>query len=370
MRHVVLYIHTLILGGAERVALNLAETLPDAGLRVTLVVNQASGKLVDQLPPGLRLVSLETPRMRAAVPALRRLLRQERPDALITLMVNTNLPAIWANLLAGRPSRIVASIHSPLSRKVAAGSRRDRLLPLLYALTLPFADRIIACSRGVADDLTACLHRKLDVEVIYNPVVSPRMIELSRAPLEHPWFAAGGIPLILGVGRLVAEKNFPLLIEAVALLRQRRPVRLAILGDGPLREQLAARIDALGLADAAVLLPGDTNPWRYMARAAVLALSSDFEGLPTVLIEAMATGTPVVSTDCPHGPAEILDDGRWGELVRATTPQGFADALARALDSPVDAQALRSRAMAFSTASIAAAYRRMLEELWDGAPGH
>ena len=109
--------------------------------------------------------------------------------------------------------------------------------------------------------------------------------------------------------------------------------------------------------------------YRYMARAAVLALSSDFEGLPTVLIRRWPPAPPS-SHRFPHGPAKYLDDGRWGELVRATTPQGFADALARALDSPVDAQALRSRAMAFSTASIAAAYRRMLEELWDGAPGH
>lgn len=368
MRHVVLYIHTLTLGGAERVALTLAETLPDAGLRVTLLVNHASGKLRDEVPPGLRLLSLEAPRMRVALPKLRRLLHDERPDALISLMVNTNLPAIWANLLAGRPARIVASFHSPLSWKAAEGPRKHRLLPLLYTLTLPFADRLVACSRGVADDLRACLHRRLDVEVIHNPVVSPRLLELARAPLEHPWFADAAIPLVLWVGRLVAEKDVPLLIEAVAVLRQRRPVRLAILGDGPERATLAARIAALGLADAAVLLPADPNPWRYMARAAVLALCSDFEGLPTVLIEAMATGTPVVSTDCPYGPAEILGDGRWGELVRAPTPHSFAAALARTLDRPVDAAALRARAMAFSAESSTAAYRRMLEVLWGAAP--
>jgi glycosyltransferase involved in cell wall biosynthesis len=188
------------------------------------------------------------------------------------------------------------------------------------------------------------------------------------APLDHPWFGDPDIPLILGVGRLVPQKNFALLIDAFACLRRRRPARLAILGDGALRGELTARIEALGLGDAAALLPGDPNPWRYMKRAAVVALTSHYEGFGNVLVEAMATGVPVVSADCPHGPAEILGHGDWGLLVRSPTPENFAQAMMQTLDRPIGADRLRARAMRFSAPVIADAYRELIQRVCAGRP--
>ncbi len=369
MRHAVLYIPDFSAGGAERVAVNLAGVLAAPDLRVTLLVNRASGPLAGAVAPGVRLVSLGASRTLLAFPGLLRFLLREQPDVLIASLSFNNLLAIWANRMALRPTRIVASLHNTLSKETVRDALKHRLVPMLYRFSLPLADHVIAVSQGVADDLAACMRRHPPVSVISNPIVSPRLIAELQRPLDHPWFAPGAEPVILGVGRLVPQKNFDLLIDAFALLSRTRPVRLAILGDGPLRDALAARILAQGLAERATLLPADPNPWRYMARAAAVAMSSDYEGFGNVLVEAMATGTPVVSTDCPHGPADILGQGRWGILVRSPTPESFAEAIAQTLDHPPDAALLRGRAMDFSATAIADAYRTLIRRLCGAADG-
>jgi len=366
VRHVVIYIPDYRIGGAERAAVNLTQALPAADLRVTLMVNRRIGPLVDAVPPDIRQVSLEASRTLAALPRLVCFLRRERPDVVIASLSFNNLIAIWANRLARHPARIVASVHNTLAMDSARDSVKHRLVPILYAITLPWADRVIAVSQGIADEIAPFLPHGPPTSVIHNPIVSSGMIEQSRAPLDHPWFADRGVPLILGVGRLVAEKNFALLIDAFAHLQRLRPARLAILGDGPLRPNLAARIAALGLDGQATLLPSDPNPWRYMARASVVAMSSDHEGFGNVLVEAMALGVPVVSTDCPHGPAEILGNGRWGILVPSATPESLAQAIMQTMDYPIAGNVLHARAMCFSAAVIAEEYRTVIRRLCCG----
>ncbi|MBS0560095.1 MAG: glycosyltransferase [Proteobacteria bacterium] len=369
MTHVVLYVPSLSAGGAERVALNLAEALPSADLRATLLVNQLTGPLAASVPPSVRVVSLDATRTLAALPGLARFLRRERPDVTIAFLSFNNLIAILANFLALRPTRVVASQHIALSQEASrSSSLKDRLVPALYRLALPSADHVVTVSQGVADDLASVLPRRAGVSVIHNPIVSPRLQQEAMAPLDHPWFAGDGVPLILAVGRMVPQKNFPLLIDAFAHLRRTRRARLAILGEGPLRQDLGARIAALGLKDDATLLMPDPNPWRYMARAAAVVLSSDFEGFGNVLVEAMATGVPVVSTDCPYGPAEILEGGRWGPLIKSPTPERLAEAICHVLDHPVPAEKLRARAMDFSSAKVAQSYRALIRRLCD-SPG-
>jgi glycosyltransferase involved in cell wall biosynthesis len=180
----------------------------------------------------------------------------------------------------------------------------------------------------VADDLvtTAGADRQ-HIRVVYNPVVSQRMIGMSREPLDHPWFCPGAPPVVLAVGRLTPAKDYPLLIRAFAAARAEREMRLMILGDGEDRPQLEGLVAELGLNDC-VALPGFVaNPYNYMAKAAVFALSSMSEALPTGLIEALALGVPIVATDCPSGPREVLQEGRLGALV----PVGDAEALARGI---------------------------------------
>jgi len=195
------------------------------------------------------------------------------------------------------------------------------MFPRLIRWFYPWASKVVAVSEAARSDLLAVAGLQPDsIQVINNPVVTPRLFERAKVPLDHPWFAAGEPPVILGVGRLVTAKNFPLLLRAFALVRKEQPARLVILGDGEQRQVLEWFVD---------------NPYPYMARAGAFVLSSSFEGLPTVLIEALALGVPVVSTDCPSGPSEILQQGRWGALVPVDDERALAEGILQALRQPV-----------------------------------
>jgi glycosyltransferase involved in cell wall biosynthesis len=216
--------------------------------------------------------------------------------------------------------------------------------------TYPFADAVVAVSSELADDLSAVagLPRGL-IRTVYNPVVGPELPALAAEPAGHPWLRPGGPPVVLGAGRLVEQKDFPTLLRAFALVRRERPARLVILGEGPAgaREGLAALAAGLGVA-ADLDLPGFVaNPYAYMARAAAFALSSLHEGLPGVLIQALACGCPVVSTDCPSGPREILDGGRYGRLVPVGDHEALARAILACLDDPSGREERVARAAAF-----------------------
>lgn len=369
-RRVVLYVPDLSAGGAERVALNLLEALPAPDLQVTLLVNRMHGPLMAGLPPGSKVVSLSASRTLAAFWPLVKFLRRERPDCLIAFLSFNNILAVWANLIAGRPSRVVTTVHAPLSHETRAhASLHFRLVPLLYRATLPLAAAVVTVSRGVGIDLCRMLSRDIEFTVIHNPVVTPRLLDLARCEVEHPWFAPGQDPVILGVGRLHDCKNPQLLVEAFARLPAAIRVRLVLIGDGPLRPELEALIARHELTDRVVLLGGNPNPWRYMARARLLVLSSRYEGFGNVLVEAMATGLPVVSVDCPYGPTEILAGGQWGRLVPSADADALAAAIIAALGEPADAAALRRRANEFSVAAIAERYRSLINHILEGAAG-
>jgi glycosyltransferase involved in cell wall biosynthesis len=207
------------------------------------------------------------------------------------------------------------------------------LLPLWARFFYRWADAVVAVSQGVADELVHYVRIPAEkVRVIYNPIVTPELFRKAEEPLEHPWFREGEPPVILGVGRLTKQKDFPTLIRAFALVRQQRPARLMILGEGEERPQLEALVKELGIAED-VSLPGFVqNPYPYMKKAAVFVLSSRWEGLPTVLIEAAALDVPVISTNCPSGPAEILAMYS-DQLVDVGDKDGMARAILKTLQS-------------------------------------
>jgi len=330
-----LYLPSLLGGGAERVTLNLAEGMAQTGVRVDLVLAEATGPLLSSVSSGVRVVDLRAKRVAASLPALARYLRRERPTALLSALDHANVIALWANRLAGNATRTVVAIHNtPSLDSRNAASLRGRLIPLAMRLFYPWADRIVAVSKGVAEDFTAMTRIENRLEVVYNPVIPPDFFAKAQAPADHPWLAPGQPPVILGVGRLTRQKNFPNLIRAFAQVRQTRAARLLILGEGEERPALEALVKELGL-EAEVSLPGFVpNPLAFMKRAALFALSSDSEGLPTVLIEALALGTPVVSVNCKSGPQEILAGGRWGRLVPVGDSQALAAALTATLAEP------------------------------------
>ena len=358
---VALFMPSLAGGGAERVMVTLANAFAAHRLGVDLVLADARGELRDPVAPAVRVVDLEAGRVARSLVPLARYLRRERPRAMLSFLNHANVVAILARRLAAVPLRLAISERNHSSADTAlSGGPRARLLLALMRLTYPWADRIVAVSHGVAEDLEARLRLPAGrVVTIRNPIVAPHLTTLADAPLDHPWLAPGSPPVILGVGRLSPQKDFATLIRAFRAVRARRPARLVILGEGEQRAELEALIAAEGLG-ADVALPGfEPNPLRYMRRAAMLALSSRHEGLPGALIEAMACGRPVVATDCPSGPAEILENGRWGRLVPVGDADAFAAAIEATLDDPAP-PAVAERAAAFGVEAALSAYLNVL----------
>jgi glycosyltransferase involved in cell wall biosynthesis len=323
-------------GGAERIILNLMQGITARGLPVDLVVAAAKGPLLNQLPPPVRLVDLHASRVLRSVAPLAGYLRREQPRALVSSMNYANLVALWSARLAGRGTPVVVTVHTTPSHSRPQQSRPTaRLWPPLVRRFYPWASSIVAVSRGAADDLAqwSGIPRHL-VQVVYNPVITAEGLAAARQPPDHPWFGPGQPPVILGVGRLTAQKDFPTLLRAFAEVRRQRAARLIILGEGEDRSALTALAEELGVAQD-VDLPGfRDNALAYMASSALFVLSSAWEGLPTVLIEALAVKTPVVSTDCPSGPREILQEGRLGALVPVGDAAALAAAMIQAMDGP------------------------------------
>lgn len=323
-------------GGAERVMINLAAGLADQGLEVDLVVARASGPLKNSVSPQVRVIDLGSASTIKSLPALVRYLKENQPKAILSALEHANVVAIWASKLSGIPVRTVVSVHNTLSEDSSRGRLKKRIEPWFVRRNYPKAHAIVAVSQGVANDLaTFARVSRESLHVILNPVISTQMLALAQEQPHHSWLNDGGDPVVLGIGRLTEQKNFPLLISAFHELTKTRPARLLILGEGELRPHLERQVRDLKL-DHLVSLPGfDANPHAAQRTAAVVALSSHYEGLPTVLIEGLAAGANLVSTDCPHGPREILQDGKLGRLVPPGDAVALAQALSEAIDHPI-----------------------------------
>lgn len=328
------FLPDLIGAGAQRVMLNLAKGVAQRGYEVDMVLAKAHGSYMSEVPESIRIVDLGAPRLVASVPALTRYLRQEQPKAILSGLANANIVALWSKRMAGISSRLIVTEHNTLSVDTQnALNWRAKQIPRLIKSFYHWADGIVAVSNGVANDLAKSTSIPRErIRAIYNPVILPDVAAKAAAPLDHPWFKPGEPPVLLGVGRLTMQKNFPLLIRAFAQVRQSRPTRLIILGEGEDRPKLEEMVRTLGVEDD-VSLPGFVeNPYAYMANTSLFVLSSSWEGLPTVLIEAIYCGAPVVSTDCPSGPQEILAAGRYGALAPVNDVDALSHTICAALD--------------------------------------
>lgn len=333
LSHVAFHLYGLHGGGAERVIVNLANNFVEKGIRVDIVLNYLAGSYLSEVSPQVRLINLNSARGRDGfgVLQLTNYLQKEQPDVLLATTHFSNERAILAKWLSGTSTRVfVREANHLLMRAKHEPQRTIRMIPLTTRLSYPWADGIIAVCNGVVDNLAEITGLSSDrIQVIYNPTITPKLLLKAQETLEHPWFKLGEPPVILGVGRLTKQKDFPTLIQAFAKIRQVRPTRLMILGqawNNP-DSQVMSLIKDLNL-EKEVALPGfQKNPYPYMAKASVFVLPSRWEGLSNALIEAMALGTPVVATDCPGGTAEILGNGDYGELV----PVGDSDAMAQAI---------------------------------------
>jgi glycosyltransferase involved in cell wall biosynthesis len=396
---IAVFVFSLEGGGAERSMLTLVRAFLELGREVDLVVCRLKGAYVDSVPSQARLVVLESagrlrarlsalfasrgwpgPVLRAVVlpgksapeieftASLKRYLRERRPDVLLSAMTYANLAALWARNAVDPALPVAISERLTLTQHCESASCqrkwRWRYLPAVVRQSYPSADAIVAVSNQVGEDLVAVtgLPRRA-VKTIYNPVVDDLLRSQAAEPLSHPWFNPDEPPVIIGVGRLAEQKDFATLIRAFAHVRAKRSVRLLILGEGRQRDLLQDLAQQLNV-QADLAMPGFVdNPFQYMARAAVLVQSSEYEGLPGVLIQALACGCPVVSTDCPGGAAEILEDGRYGPLVPVGDDKALAGAIEAVVDEPPDKAVLLERAEQFSVDAATSTYLELLDTL-------
>ncbi len=318
-------------GGAERTMLNLARGIAERGYAVDLVLAQGKGPYLNDVPRSVRLIDLKAYGTFASLPRLISYLNKMQPEVMISALCRANIVALWARRMAGVSTRIVVSERNTLSCWAKKSQAWHMKLTLLMARHVyHWADAVTSVSKGVADDLSQMTNISREhIQVIYNPIVTPEMQRKMQAPLDHPWFQRGEPPVVLSVGSLTEQKDFRTVIQAFARVRKKHVVRLLIFGEGRQRPELEKLIAELGIGQD-VSLPGWVeNPYPFMVRAALFVLCSRWEGLPGVLIEALFCGAPLVATDCPSGPREILADGKYGKLV----PVGDIAALGRSIEA-------------------------------------
>ena len=313
-KRVAIMLYRLKFGGAERVMLTLAEAFAERGLTVDLVACEAKGEFLGFVPDGINVINLDTPGTFKASKRLAQYIDRDKPDSIIANGDRCTMAAYLARKKNGHIPRVISVVHhdllgallsqegSTVKNKFIAWMKK---IPMSYIY--PRIDKIVAVSKGSADSVTKFLgYPREQIEVIYNPIKVDEIRKLAQEPVEHLWFTKKDQPIVISVGRLTPQKDFPTLIHAFALLLKETQARLMIIGEGPERERLGKLISELGIEKSVDLLGFQNNPHKFVARADLFAMSSIFEGLPTVLLEAMTLRVPIVSTDCPSGPAELL----------------------------------------------------------------
>ena len=391
-------------GGAEKVILNLARGFARLGHQVDLLVCKVEGVLSNSIPAGVNLVPLESaspvrgllyavkgdpagirqilgavansskiriPKGFKYIPAIAEHLKTNKVDVLLSALPKANINAVLAKNCSRTKTRVIVGAHinfsSQVSESLSRGKNRLQHLRPVIKRCYQRADAVVAVSKGVAKDVVQCLGLDPEnVATIYNPIETLEMEALSGEVVDHPWFESGAVPVILGAGRFVAQKDFPLLVRAFAKVRQRRNARLMLLGgdetSGPQarhRKELLSLADQLGVGEDFEMPGFKVNPYPYLRKASVFVLSSRYEGFGNVVVEALLTGCPVVSTDCPSGPAEILHNGEFGRLVPVNDEAMLADAICDTLDSPRNAEFLKARGKVFSIERAVESYSQI-----------
>ncbi len=357
-RHIAFFTDKLSTGGVGRVLVNLANELTSLGYRIDLIVSKKGGPYVESLDPSVNIFQTGTTNRIFALPRLAKYLLLHRPDAVITDRLRLNFAALDASSLTRSASKICLSVHVPLSMRLARlEPAKKRRAEKRIKAHIPKNFSVIAVSKGVAGDMAKELKIPAEkIKLVYNPIITEQLFKMAEEDVDHPWFRDKETPVVLAAGRLYPQKDFPTLIRAFKKLASRVHCRLMILGEGEQKGEIEALVQQNGL-EQQVLLPGFVgNPYKYMARADLFVLSSRWEGFGNVLAEAMALGTPVVSTNCPYGPDEILEDGRLGPLARVGDPDSLSRAMEQALKAPLPSMLLQKGAERFTARVSAKGY--------------
>jgi len=363
-KKIAFFIPSLNFGGIEANTIRLATAFSKVGYDVDLIVGRAEGDYVDRVPSEINIVDFNRNKVYLTIPQLIRYMKISSPNVIISGGEAPNITLIIAKILTlGTKTKIIVSIRTHLSTELKNSKNiNKKIMKYLGKILYHFADKVVAVSKGVAEDASKIFGlKKESIEVIYNPIVDESINLNMNKPVPHPWLTDEKVPVLLGVGRLVPQKNFSLLIKAFSIVRESESVKLIIIGEGPLRKDLEQEIIDLGLRGSIDLVGYQSNPYIYMKWSDVFILSSDWEGFGNVIVEAMACGLKIVSTDCNSGPSEILDNGKYGALVDTNNPKFLADAIITELKSKVDPQVNILRSKSFSVGNAMRQYKKLIE---------
>jgi glycosyltransferase involved in cell wall biosynthesis len=359
-KHRIAFVEDYLGGGIGRVIVNLGNTLLKFGVAVDVLLKDfsRSAAYLSQLHPGMRVIKLQTLHRVWGLPGIINYLRKTLVTAILTPSERLTSIAVLARKFSGSPTKVFACIHNFNINWLRAThsdsyQREYKRIRRYY----PRCDRVICVSEGLRHKFIQ--ESSLTPEkvcTIYNPILTEEMFRLAQEPVEHPWFVDHRAPIILGVGRLAEQKDFATLIKAFAEVRKTRDCRLVILGEGNQRPELEQLLDSLNVKQDVDLYGHVHNLYNFMKNADLFVLSSIHEALGNVLVEALALGTPVVSTDCPYGPAEILDYGKYGQLTPVGDHQTLASAIVKALTTPSNPDFLKTAASRFDTETITREY--------------
>lgn len=358
-KKVLLFIRSMHGGGAQRAMIRYANALTNKGCAVFAVTLDPNGAFSDELHTDVVVIPLRAKRIIFCIPQLVGVIRSIKPDVMMVTEPACNIALIIANLLSFTKSRLL--IREGLFPSIAVKDSpyiqtriAYRLAPFLYKK----ADVIVGIASELVEDLATFLYLPINriTLIPINPVVTPLLQNMAAEGSEHPWLVSKDTPIILGVGRLEEQKDFSTLISAFCLVRNNIECKLLIIGEGSLRKDLARQINASAYASDIELMGFSPNPFQYMTHSDVLVLSSRYEGLPNTLIEALACGVPVVSTNCKSGPKDILDDGKYGLLVPVGDSGAMAQAIVDTLKKPIGRDVLKKRGNLYTLENSINAY--------------
>ena len=353
-------------GGAERYVVNLSKGLSSQGYQVEVVTQSTEGPFVADLPDQVSVYSISYPHLpilgslTSALP-LYTYFKSEKPDNFISVMNHANIPSMIAKILSGVDTNMILTEHNNPKLLLSDKNpyqRKDRIVYKLAKHLYPRADVVVGVSEGVTDALRNIVPSATTTTTIYNPVVSEDITTRSENKPSHRFFDTD-VPVILGA-KPEAQKNIPMLIKSFSRLIERVDANLVVVGTGEQTELVQQQAEELGISSSVDVCGFVPDIYPYLGSADIFASTSDWEGLPTIHIEALACGTPVVSTDCPSGPREILRDGEYGTLVPTGDVEKFSQALEETLQSPPNEMKLLERADDFSISKSAKQYESLL----------
>jgi glycosyltransferase involved in cell wall biosynthesis len=356
--HIAVFVATSGHSGVDRLVRHLVPAIARRNYVVDVLKVRKHGPHFDDIPHSVNIVDMGASHVYSSIPAVIRYLKDIHPVAVLSDKDRVNRTALLAKCLAHVRTRLILSSGTTISIDLASrGAFERRLQRFSMKYLYPYADNVIVTSKGVADDMAAYTGLSRDrIEVVPCPVIPEALFHRQLPPPEHPWFFPGEPPVILGAGELCERKDFGTLIKAFAKVRENRKCRLIILGKGKQEEALIKLAHALRVGNDVDLAGFKVDIYSYMAHASLFAFTSRWEGLGFVLIEALAVGTPVVSTDCPSGPREILADGRYGPLVPVGDAESLAQAIKKTLERPLPPELLQEAARPYEIERSTSSY--------------